>query len=185
MKEEDIEKVFKTFVGKIEQLPPMYSAIKVNGKKLYELARKGEEIKRDKRKVEIYSIEILKYIKDTNNNNKYKEIEFKVSCSKGTYIRTLCEDIASKLGTCGYMKSLRRIRVDRFTLEDINKIISIEEVLKKEQEYHLKNNELNKLLNGIKIKVKLKNGLVRIYNDKKFIGVGEIKDEILKRKIIL
>ena len=90
---ENIEKVLKTFIGKQEQIPPMYSAIKVKGKKLYEYARKGQKIEIEPRKIEIYNIKLL------NIDIISKEIEFTVSCSKGTYIRSLCKDIAIKLGT--------------------------------------------------------------------------------------
>ena len=99
---EEVEKVLKSFFGKQIQTPPIYSAIKVKGKKLYEYARQGKNDKVDipKREIEIYNIE-LKEIR-----NDLKEIVFEVSCSKGTYIRSLCEDIATKLGTVGYMSEL-------------------------------------------------------------------------------
>ena len=90
---EKIEQVMSTFIGEIQQIPPMYSAIKVDGKKLYDLARQGKEVERKTRKVTIYSINNIKLSKEKN------EIEFIVNCSKGTYIRTLCEDIAKKLDT--------------------------------------------------------------------------------------
>ena len=96
LSKKNIEEVLFNLLGKSKQIPPMYSAIKVNGKKLYELARKGEEIERKEREIEIYEIKLIK-IKE--ENKKISEIEFKVKCSKGTYIRTLCEDIAKKLGT--------------------------------------------------------------------------------------
>jgi len=86
-----IEKVLHTFMGKQNQIPPMYSAIKVNGKKLYEYARSGENVEITPRRIEIYSIKLL--------NFEDGQIEFEVSCSKGTYIRVLCEDIAKALGT--------------------------------------------------------------------------------------
>ena len=89
---QEIEKVLKGFIGKSKQIPPMYSAVKVNGKKLYEYARKGQEVELKPREIEIYSINLVEY-------NKKDMIKFKVFCSKGTYIRTLCEDIAKKLGT--------------------------------------------------------------------------------------
>lgn len=88
---EKAKKILDSFLGKGQQIPPMYSAIKINGKKLYEYARNGENVEVPPRNIEIYSINLLK-IKDT-------EMEFEVSCSKGTYIRTLCEDIAKALGT--------------------------------------------------------------------------------------
>lgn len=105
---ENILKVFSKFTGKISQVPPMYSAIKVNGKKLYEYARKGQNVEIEPRQIEIYSISLKKI--DANNN----EIIFEVSCSKGTYIRSLCEDIAESLNTVGYMKELNRIKVGDF-----------------------------------------------------------------------
>ena len=180
---QEIENTLKTFIGKISQIPPMYSAIKVNGKKLYELAREGKEIERKPRSVEIYSIELLEVEKNTENI--IDKIKFKVNCSKGTYIRTLCEDIAEKLGTVGYMKELRRTRVGRFTLEDINKCVSLEEILSEENAYILKENEESKLLNGVIIKTNLADGLVRIYKNNEFVGIGEVKNKNLKRKIIV
>ena len=99
LRKEDINDVLQSFLGKQKQLPPMYSAIKINGKKLYEYAREGKEVKIEPRNIEIYKIELLEY-----QNNK---IKFEVECSKGTYIRTLCEDISQKLGTVGYMEVLQ------------------------------------------------------------------------------
>ena len=177
LNKEIVEDVLKKFIGEITQVPPIYSAIKVNGKKLYEYARKGEDVEIKPREVTIYSIELI----DLMENN----ITFKVHCSKGTYIRSLCEDIAKELDSVGYMSYLRRTRVGNFTLEDVGRKIKIEEILKNEQEYHLKENELNKLINGVKILTNLKDGLVRVYDNHKFIGVGEVQDKKLKRKIIL
>lgn len=116
---EIVEKVLNNMIGKQKQIPPMYSAIKVKGKKLYEYARNGEEIKIAPRDIEIYDMKLL------NVNNEEAEITFKISCSKGTYIRTVCEDIAERLNTVGYMKDLRRIRVGEF---DINQSINIEDI---------------------------------------------------------
>lgn len=93
---ENIEKVLQSFLGKQTQFPPKYSAIKVNGKKLYEYARKNETVELVSREIEIYEIEQLHILE------KEKQIVFKVKCSKGTYIRSLCEDIANKLKTVGY-----------------------------------------------------------------------------------
>ena len=105
-----IKQVLQSFLGKQKQIPPMYSAIKVNGKKLYEYARSGQEVEVEPREIEIYRIELIEYI-----NNR---IEFEVECSKGTYIRTLCENIAEKLGTIGYMKELQRTSVDKFKIKE-------------------------------------------------------------------
>ena len=105
LSKENINEVLLSFLGKSKQIPPMYSAIKINGKKLYELARKGEEIERKEREIEIYEIE---FIKLKEENNKVSEIEFKVNCSKGTYIRTLCEDIAERLGTIRIYERIKK-----------------------------------------------------------------------------
>lgn len=178
---ENVQNVLNTFIGKSKQIPPMYSAIKVNGKKLYELAREGKEIERQERKIEIYSLEIIKLIEE---NKKIAEIEFKVNCSKGTYIRTLCEDIAEKLGTCGYMKELRRTRVGRFTLNDKDKFITLEEIMEDKESYSLDDEKLKKIINGVKISTNLKDGFVKLYHNQKFIGLGEVENNKLKRKII-
>lgn len=110
--EEKIRKCIMSFVGKSEQLPPMYSAIKKDGKKLYELARQGISVERERRKIEIYSIEILNMSKENNS------AEFSVDCSKGTYIRSLCSDIGAKLGCGAYMNALTRTKSGSFSLDD-------------------------------------------------------------------
>jgi tRNA pseudouridine55 synthase len=112
--EEQVREVVKSFIGDIEQIPPMYSALKVNGKKLYELAREGKVIERKARPITIHDITILE-VKLTDDCH---EVRMKVSCSKGTYIRTLCHDIGEALGTGGCMKSLVRTKVSKFLLED-------------------------------------------------------------------
>ena len=99
-----------SFIGKYEQVPPMYSALKVNGQKLCDLARAGKEVERKARTVEIYDIEILDVC--------LPRIRMRVSCSKGTYIRTLCHDIGEKLGCHGCMENLIRTRAGQFSLED-------------------------------------------------------------------
>lgn len=189
LSEENIAKILQEFIGKSKQVPPMYSAIKVNGKKLYEYARKGQTIEIKPREIEIYSIELL----NINNN----EITFRVHCSKGTYIRTLCENIAEKLETVGYMKDLKRIEVGEFniknaiTLKELeNKkgkaVISIEDFLKDKNTITLNIKKLNLFLNGVNLKVEQVDGVYRIYNEKnEFIGTGTIKNNILKRDIIV
>lgn len=110
--EAEIRKAIAGFEGHITQIPPMYSAIKVNGKKLYELARKGIETERAGREVDIYKTEI------TDINMKEKSVSFNVVCSKGTYIRTLCDDIGKKLGCGACMSALVRTRTGNFTIEN-------------------------------------------------------------------
>jgi tRNA pseudouridine55 synthase len=118
--EEEIRCAVNSFVGEIEQVPPMYSAIKQNGKKLYELARQGIEVERKPRKVTINSIDIL----EING----ERVKIDVSCSKGTYIRTLCEDIGKKLGAGAYMNTLRRTRTGQFTIEESHTLSEIKEL---------------------------------------------------------
>ena len=108
--EEDVRSAILSFVGPYDQIPPMYSALKVNGKKLYELAREGKEVERKARRITIHEIRILEI--------NLPEVKLEVTCSKGTYIRTLCHDIGQKLGCGGCMKELLRTRVERFGLED-------------------------------------------------------------------
>ena len=115
---EQVETILPRFLGEIRQIPPMYSAIKVNGQKLYELARKGQEVERKPRSVTIYALELLEQTGET-------EFTLRCLCSKGTYIRTLCHDIGQALGCGGTMSSLRRTMAAGFTLE---KATALEEV---------------------------------------------------------
>ncbi len=192
--EEEIENALKKMLGKQNQIPPMYSAIKVNGKKLYEYAREGKHIKLEPRQIEIYNIKLIQV------NKQECEITFEVSCSKGTYIRTLCENIAEALGTIGYMKELNRTKVGEFSIENTVKIediknnenllkeniISIEEFFENGPKIELKDVELNLFLNGVILnKNDLSNNLYKIYNQNKFIGIGIAKDGKLKRDVIL
>lgn len=108
------------FLGAYDQIPPMYSALKVNGKKLYELAREGKEIERKARRVRIWELEILEM--------QPPVVKLRVKCSKGTYIRTLCADIGEKLGCGGTMKSLVRTQVGRFRLEEAHTLSEIERI---------------------------------------------------------
>jgi tRNA pseudouridine55 synthase len=120
--EEHIIETIMSFVGGYEQIPPMYSALKVNGKKLYELARQGKEIERQPRHVDIPSIKII--------DISLPRVSFSVECSKGTYIRSLCADIGDKLGCGAAMESLKRIRVGGFKIEDAITLSQVEEFYK-------------------------------------------------------
>lgn len=115
--EEKVKRELSSIIGKQEQTPPIYSAIKIKGKKLYEYARSGKEIEIPKRSIEIYNTELIKIEED--------EITFKVSCSKGTYIRSLCEKIAEDLNTVGYMKELQRVQVGEFNIGQAVGIVEI------------------------------------------------------------
>lgn len=121
--EEELCTVVSSFVGDYMQVPPMYSALKVNGKKLYELAREGKTVERKPRPVRFYEIEIL--------DISFPLVRFRVTCSKGTYIRTLCHDIGEKLGCGAAMESLLRTKVGRFTLDDAITLTQTEEAVQK------------------------------------------------------
>lgn len=196
-KDEDLYKnVFNSFIGKSTQIPPIYSAIKVDGKKLYEYARKNEEVEIKPREIEIYDIKII------NINYDENEIDFEVSCSKGTYIRTLCEDIAKKLETVGYMKELKRTRVNNFkieysiTLEELesnknneeylkNKIISIENIFENKNKINLNERKKELFLNGVKLTHDLKDDIYLVYSNNVFLGLGIVQNKLLKRDVIV
>ena len=183
-----IEQTLKTLEGEQEQVPPMYSAIKVNGKKLYEYARKGEKVEIEPRKIKIYSLKLI------NINEADKQIEFRVSCSKGTYIRTLCENIAEKLGTVGYMKELKRTQVGEFKIEDAITIeeleqnqtcITIENYFRQNKNINLNEKKLQLFLNGVQLTWPLPDGVYKVYSNENFIGIGTVKNNLLKRDIII
>lgn len=117
----DIEKVLPRFRGDILQVPPMYSALKVNGKKLYELARKGQEVERQPRPITVFEL--------TNLGFDGTRLSLRVRCSKGTYIRTLCQDIGEALGCGGCMEALRRVRAGEYGIEDA---VPLEQLLESE-----------------------------------------------------
>lgn len=116
--EEQVRRTVLSFAGAYDQIPPMYSALKVNGQKLCDLARQGKEVERTARRVQIYGIEIM--------DMQLPVVKMRVQCSKGTYIRTLCQDIGEKLGCGGCMQSLLRTKASGFLLEDAKKLSEIE-----------------------------------------------------------
>lgn len=193
LSEEVVINVLNSMIGKQSQVPPMYSAIKVNGKKLYEYARQGKTVEIQGRNIEIYNMKLVEL------NLTEAEIVFEISCSKGTYIRTVCENVAEKLNTVGYMKELRRVKVGEFEIQDsVNieeiknnqglleeKIISIEKFFNDKEEIELNYKELQLFLNGVMITKQNLEGIYRIYNNDKFIGLGIISNNRLKRDIIL
>ena len=190
----ECENILKSFIGKQKQTPPAYSAIKVNGKKLYSYAREGIKIEIEPRNIEIYNIELM------NINKEEKQISFRVSCSKGTYIRSLCEDIADKLGAVGYMKDLKRTKVgdfeikeaitidelkEKFEKNDFSDVITIENIFKDMPEIELNENNIKQYLNGVKITEKNQDGIYRIYYKNEFNGIGILKDGKLKRDLVI
>lgn len=195
--EKNIVDVLKSFLGKSMQIPPIYSAIKINGKKLYEYAREGLEVEIPSREIEIYEIELIEFDKEQQT------VKLAVKCSKGTYIRVLCEDISKKLGTVGYMSSLERIQVEDFIIE---KAITFEELEKNKDNVEFLNNnlitidnvfyKLNKIklnkrkeelyLNGVRLTFELEDGIYNIYNqDNKYIGLGKVQNKLLKRDVYI
>lgn len=166
--ENDLKSVLSEFQGEIQQLPPMYSAIKVGGKKLYELARKGETVERKPRTVNISKLELV----GTENDDYILD----VCCSKGTYVRTLCNDIGEKLGCGACMSSLRRIKAGNFSISDAH---TLTEIAEKPEKYILPVDLLfeeypaltvnsaqeQKLRNGSIIKSAAADGRYRVYGE--------------------
>ena len=185
LKNEDILDVVKGFIGEYSQVPPMYSALKQNGVRLYELARKGIEVEREGRLIKIYNIEDIKI------NNPY--VSMKVTCSKGTYIRSLCYDIGEKLEVFATMTDLNRAKTSVFSQEssininDLTKenigdyIVTMEEALSKYEAITVHGKYVRLLVNGVRVADNrftkddiINNRLYRVYDeDGNFIGLGE------------
>lgn len=183
--EEDIKKALQNFTGKLSQKPPIYSALKVDGKKLYEYAREGKEVDIKERDIEIYKNELL-------NFNGSDEFLIRVKVSKGTYIRSLANDIGNFLGTYGTLTELRRTRTGDFKIEDSIKVsdfenMSIDEIKEKIlpmdlaltnlKKIDLDKRFLNKFLNGQFYRLNHKSEVdnYRVYCENLFLGIGEIR----------
>ena len=182
----NLENILNEFLGILRQTPPKYSALKYNGKPYYEYARAGIEIPIKTREIEIFSIDLVNF---TN-----QQITFQVSCSKGTYIRTLGEDIAKKIGTKGYLTNLERIRVgkikkiDSFSVEQIEEL-SIEERKKllkpvyqllELPKIELNNTDTINILNGQSLDIAIEAGEILLFSEKTFIGIGISDGEMIK-----
>ena len=179
--EKDFISVMNIFKGEIEQIPPMYSALKVDGKKLYDLAREGVEIERKVRKVNIYDIDLLDF--------DFPKATIRVTCSKGTYIRTLVDDIGEKLGIYAYVNELIRTRVGDFDIKDainsedilnleksdiINNMHPIDSALKDFDKLILDKKYLDNLVNGQIVEVEKNfDKVIRVYAADEFIGLGK------------
>jgi len=185
---EEITQAINSFIGEIKQVPPMYSALKVNGKKLYELARAGIEIEREARPITIYEIQI--------SSIEIPYVKFRVKCSKGTYIRSLCYDIGELLKCGGMMWNLQRTATGQFHIEDainiqdlneenINEnIMPIESIFKNNTKIAIEDRFVKFLLNGVVVKDKAltckfnTESVYSIYNnDNDFIGIADKSDE--------
>lgn len=179
---DDVEKAIKTMIGKSLQMPPQYSAKKVNGKIAYKEARKGKAVELKPKEIEIFDFKLL----GKEDKNVFK---FSITCSSGTYIRSICRDLAEKLSTYGSMQRIIRTRCggfdlkDAFTIEDIKngefQILSCETVFDYEK-LKLSDCEVKKLLNGQTISFLSKNGCYRIYDSEKFVGIGKVDNNALK-----
>lgn len=188
LSKEKIEKIVNEFLGDIEQVPPMYSAIKINGEKLYNLARKGLEIERESRKVKIY------YIKDIEYNEKINKISFTTGVSSGTYIRSLVHDIGEKIGVYATMTKLIRTKIDEYNLEDAILIEDVIEFFEKNE--NIKDtNEIDKILKIRSIEtilryesiyisnekyIKMKNGMTVLINISKFTNINVNANRVYK-----
>ncbi len=182
---EQIEAVLPRFRGEIMQIPPMYSALKVNGRKLYELARKGKEVERQPRPITIFEL--------TNLGFDGTRLRLRVQCSKGTYIRTLCQDIGDALGTGGCMKELRRVRAGDY---DLSQAVPLETLLESHTpENYLRSmdtmfleypsvkltlNQETRCRNGNPFSVKLMDGTYRAYSEQgEFLMLAKVKDGVM------
>ncbi len=188
--DEQIQDAFNSFRGEIDQIPPMYSAKKIGGKKLYELARNGIEVERESRKINIKELRIL-------NNQDNRRVTFYTRCSKGTYIRTICNDLGELLGTYGHMSYLLRVGVGNFKVEDSygmdtlngmdkealqNIIQPIDSAILFMESIKLDGSYLKPLTNGVRVELGEGIGVTagklhRIYVSGKFIGIGKIMEE--------
>ncbi|MDD5578724.1 MAG: tRNA pseudouridine(55) synthase TruB [Methylobacter sp.] len=180
---DDIETCLKKFTGNMDQVPPMYSALKHNGKKLYELAREGITIERKARRINIFELKLVDFSKD--------ELTLNVLCSKGTYIRSLAEDIGHYLGCGGAVKELRRLQAGQFSIKNANTIeqltamdqqslllclIKIDKPLATLPAVQLSDEQATRIKYGQSLAFKEENfqGIVRLYNSEVFLGLGEM-----------
>lgn len=207
-----IKAVLPEFRGEILQTPPMYSAKKVEGKKLYELARKGIEIERKAVKVNIYELEVTKELEnnevDNNSRIKTQDFGFTVSCSAGTYIRTLAEDIGKKLGSGAHLTELRRIKAGKFSVENAVTLETLEEMTRENRlgeilvsmnrsvshlaETVLASDEITKLKNGMKLGKELKTSkdgdFIRLTDGETLLAVGiysEVEKKIQPKMVLV
>lgn len=177
--EEQIKEVLNLFLGTSIQTTPIYSAVKVNGKKLYEYAREGKEVELPKREINITNIELISYKDD--------EIKFKTTVSKGTYIRALIDDICNKLNTVGTMSSLIRTKQGKFTLEETftledvengkYELISIEKALSDVETITIDDNTYNKVKDGAIIPREFNNDYANLLYNNKIVAIYKTYDK--------
>jgi tRNA pseudouridine55 synthase len=196
--EDDVRAVLPDFIGEIEQIPPMYSALKHNGERLYKLARQGIEVERKARRITIYEIEFLSLVKEQVQGDEPQRLilELEVSCSKGTYVRTLVEDIAKKLHCGAHITALRRLSVgpyddEMLTIEQLTALAEqgndaldaclqpVDSGVADWPDVHLGSDAAFYVKQGQAVMVPHAptEGWVRIYDHSHFLGVGEIQDD--------
>lgn len=183
---ENLEQVLLQFRGEIEQIPPIYSAIKINGKKLYEYARKGEAIEIKPRKVNINKLEIVSF------NKEKQTAELLIECSKGTYIRSIANDIGEALNCYGHLIKLVRIKAGKFSLKDTKKLEELEtiEEIKKNliypleylnfPKYELNEAEKEKVSHGMSIEINTSDGLITLIQNNELIAICNIENKKAK-----
>ena len=179
---EELINVLNSFLGKSKQEVPLYSAVKINGRKLYEYSRNNINIELPVRDIEIYNIELLEYKKDL--------ITFKVEVSKGTYIRSLINDICTKLNTVGVMSYLLRTKQGDFLVDNSNKlddilndnykVITYEEVFKNYPTINLNEEEYYKVINGVKMNFNIKDDIIALKYSNKYIALYKYNDGLYK-----
>ncbi len=197
LKEEEVRKAINSFKGEYLQVPPMFSALKKNGVRLYELARKGIEVEREGRNITIYNIENIKI--------ELPYVSMDVTCSKGTYIRSLCYDIGEKLNVFATMTDLKRFKTsffceeDSININDLNEenikenLISIEDALKNYPKIYITKGYTKLIVNGVRVGDKRftkdfveNNVLYRVYDEnKEFLGLGKKNEEGFKMEKLL
>lgn len=190
----DIKERIKRFIGKQKQKPPMYSAIRIDGRRAYSIAREGKTVEIPEREIEIFSID------DIVVNLSKREVEFTVHCTKGTYIRSLVNDIGKKMGCGATMTELRRIKTGNFKIEDsvnlydflkfeyedmLDKITSIEDYYMDSKKVNFTTKEeYTKFVNGVKFEANTQDKIVRIYFNNNFKGLGIVENKVMKRYIV-
>jgi len=193
-----VEQALKQFLGEIEQIPPMHSALKVNGVPLYKMARKGETIEREARQITVYSIELTDFDED--------ELELEIACSKGTYIRTIADDLGQALGCGAHIIALRRTQAGAFTEDDCvtaaflkeeaegfavidSHLIPMDRAIADLPKVVLPSITADFVKNGQAVLVRHlpEDGLVRLYEEEQFIGIGCIDDDgkVAPRRLIV
>lgn len=186
--EQELVNALENFKGEISQVPPMYSAIKVNGQRLYEIARRGGEVERKARRIKIHSLELI--------GRQDEDYLLDVRCSKGTYIRTLCNDLGERLGCGGCMSSLRRIEAGRFSLENAVTLQQVQDYVNRGEaerllmpvdklfdhcpECSVNDFQEKRLRSGTLVDVELPDGDYRVYSGAgEFLLLGRVKNNVI------